>query len=409
MVNIGKKMAMNRRKLPLACVLGDIDLVRPLGMAGINSALVSAPDDPACYSRFVRKKLPGEDTSGVGDESLLNSLLRFGSAQSEAPVLFYQSDAQLLFVSRYREQLRNAFRFVLASPSLIEDLVDKSRFQDLAGALRLPVPNAQRICPAHSPLSDLALSFPAILKPVLHEGAWSESWTQIAGSQKALVIEAPRKLMQLWPYLALSGLSYIVQEQIPGPESRIESYHVYVDQSASNVAEFTGRKIRTYPIICGHSTALEITDAADVRDVGREVVKKLELTGVAKVDFKRAPDGSLYLLEVNPRFSLWHCLGAVAGVNLPALVYADLVGLPRASNLTARPGVTWAKLWMDMRAARDTGIPLKTWVPWALKCNAKSTITWNDPMPFFRGILLNAVKRRVQAKQHGKDRTIPAH
>jgi hypothetical protein len=70
-----------------------------------------------------------------------------------------------------------------------------------------------------------------------------------------------------------------------------------------------------------------------------DLVDALEwLTGGAKLDFKSAPDGRLLLLEINPRFNLWHHLGAVAGVNLPALVYADLVGLPRPATRPARAG-----------------------------------------------------------------------
>ena len=59
------------------------------------------------------------------------------------------------------------------------------------------------------------------------------------------------------------------------------------------------------------------------------IVERLALTGVAKLDFKRDPQGNLRLLEINPRFNLWHHAGAIAGVNIPALVYADLAGLPR--------------------------------------------------------------------------------
>jgi ATP-grasp in the biosynthetic pathway with Ter operon len=69
-----------------------------------------------------------------------------------------------------------------------------------------------------------------------------------------------------------------------------------------------------------------MTDAGDVRRTGREVVERLALTGVAKLDFKRDLQGNLRLLEINPRFNLWHHRGAIVGVNIPALVYADLTG-----------------------------------------------------------------------------------
>ncbi|MCC2670222.1 MAG: ATP-grasp protein, partial [Armatimonadetes bacterium] len=43
------------RTRPLACVIGDIDLVRPLGLAGIRSAVVAKPGDPIRYSRFTEQ------------------------------------------------------------------------------------------------------------------------------------------------------------------------------------------------------------------------------------------------------------------------------------------------------------------------------------------------------------------
>ena len=136
-----------------------------------------------------------------------------------------------------------------------------------------------------------------------------------------------------------------------------------------------------------------ITDSPEVTSLGRDLVRRLGLRGVAKFDFKRAPDGRLYLLEVNPRFTLWHHLGARAGVNIPALVYADLAGLPRAHVQTARAGVRWCKPWGDVAAAHAAGVPFLKWLPWALSCEAKRVVAWDDPMPFVRGMLWRVMSR----------------
>jgi D-aspartate ligase len=50
------------------------------------------------------------------------------------------------------------------------------------------------------------------------------------------------------------------------------------------------------------------------------VLARLGVRGVAKLDIKRDDRGRLHLLEINPRSNLWHDPGAVAGVNLPAMV-----------------------------------------------------------------------------------------
>jgi predicted ATP-grasp superfamily ATP-dependent carboligase len=114
------------------------------------------------------------------------------------------------------------------------------------------------------------------------------------------------------------------------------------------------------------------------------------LTGVAKVDFKRAADGALHLLEVNPRFNLWNYPGAVAGVNLPALVFADLTGAPRPAAGRARPGVTWCQPVRDLRAARAEGQPLRGWLGFLARCEAPSNPHLTDPLPFVAGLLRRA-------------------
>ncbi len=130
--------------------------------------------------------------------------------------------------------------------------------------------------------------------------------------------------------------------------------------------------------------------------LGREVVERLELIGVAKADFKRAPDGSLRLLEVNPRFTLWHNPAAVAGVNIPALVYADVTGRPRPLLREPAPGVTWCLPLSDFRAALEQGVRSGAWLRFAASCDAVSGWSRQDPLPFFPGAFWRAGARRIR-------------
>ncbi len=376
-----------------ACVMGDMDLLRPLALAGISCAAVSRPGVPSLYSRYAASRLIWDDYATNLDD-LLDALLSFGKTQAEAPVLFYEEDGQVLFVSRFRQQLALAFRFVVAEPQLVEDLLDKARFHALAERHGLPVPAARRFDPAAVEPADLGLRFPLIVKPLTRLARWNDTF----GLRKALCVESVEALRGLWPQLCAVEIELLAQEFIPGPEARIESYHCYVDQHGAIAGEFTGRKIRTWPLCYGHTTALEITDAEDVQRQGRAVVEQLSLTGVAKLDFKRDPQGELHLLEINPRFTLWHHAGAVAGVNIPALVYADLAGLRRPPATRVRAGVRWCRLWKDFPAARAAGVPLATWLPFALGCEAKSTLSWDDPQAFLR-----ATFHRLAGRHFGQE------
>jgi predicted ATP-grasp superfamily ATP-dependent carboligase len=373
-------------------VLGDSDLLRALSLAGIPCAVMAAPGEPARYSRFARTVLDWADAWERPD-ALVDVLERFAASQPSRPVLFYEADHELLLISRCRERLRRHFDFVIPDATLVDDLVDKGRFQVLAKRLNLPVPPAQVLNPCSDPMP-LDLQFPLALKPLVRR---ADQWMPIAHGAKALRLDSPAALATLWPRLAKAGIAVVLQRLIPGSETKIESYHVYVDNRGDIAGEFTGQKIRTWPPAYGDSTALVITASPEVTDLGRDLVRRLGLRGVAKFDFKRAPDGRLYLFEVNPRFTLWHHLGARAGVNIPALVYADLVGLPRPSVAQARAGVRWCKPWDDAAAARAAGISFVKWLPWALACEAKRAVAWDDPMPFIGAVMWRGKSRLAAA------------
>lgn len=375
------------RRAPPACVMGDVDLVRTLGLAGLSATVLAPPGSPARHSRHTRGVVPWSDAWARPDD-LVETLVGLGQAEPEPPALFYEDDGSLLLVSRQRERLRTAFRFVVPDADLVEQLVDKARFQELAQRLDLPVPAARVLHPAGGPMpADLGLPYPLVLKPLTRQPA---QWEPTAGVGKAVRVDSLDDLRRHWPRLAAANLTVLAQQLVPGPETKIESYHVYVEASGGIVGEFTGRKIRTWPVSFGDSTAIEVTEAPDVLALGRDVIRRLKLRGVAKLDFKRGPDGHLSLLEVNPRFNLWHHVGARAGVNLPALVYADLVGWPRPPASEVRAGVRWCKPWLDLRAARAAGISLFNWLRWWLGCDATAALAWDDPWPLAGAVLQRA-------------------
>jgi D-aspartate ligase len=343
-------------KRPLACVIGGTDLVRPLGLAAVKSAVVVTRGDVAVHSRFTRAAIPLADPTREPD-LLLARLMAFAETQPEPPVLFYGQDADVLFVSRQRDRLRQRFRFVVPDGALVEDLVDKARFDDLVRRLDLPVPPSSVLATSTDAPDDVGLRFPLVVKPRTHE--WG-NWSAVAGEAKALRVDTLDELRGLWPRLAGENLEVVVQELVPGPETRVESYHVYVDAAGE----------------------------------------------VAKLDFKRDADGRLHLLEVNPRFNLWHHPGARAGVNLPALVYNDLVGLPRPLPQPARPGVRWIYDELDARAAHRDGVPMHRWIPWAVSCETKSIVALDDPVPMVVGAL-RRIGGAVGLRPRGRPRITP--
>jgi predicted ATP-grasp superfamily ATP-dependent carboligase len=307
-------------------------------------------------------------------------------------VLFPQTDEALLLVSRHRGELAHGFRVTLPPADLVEDLVDKGRFQALAQQHGLPIPHAHRLRPSRDQdPRELSLRYPLVIKPVVRRDAWE----LMAGGNKAFHAAGPDDLAAIWCRLVDCNQEILAQEVIAGPETSIESFHAYVDADGELAGSFTGRKIRTYPQRYGHSTSVEVTQLPDVAGLGREILDRIGFRGVVKLDFKRDAEGALHLLEINPRFNLWHLPGAIAGVNLPALVYADLTGAPRPATGPVRSGVTWCRPLRDVRAAYTSGMSLPQWLRWVRTCDAVSGLSSDDPWPFLLGVFPETIRNQL--------------
>jgi D-aspartate ligase len=388
---------------PLACVLGGLSIIRPLGRAGIPVACVVTPhtNERPSLSRYVRRTVTAP--SAMTDaEGLVAELLRFSSSLSVPPVLFVDNDEDLLFLSRNRERLATHFRFALPSVELLEDLVDKRRFATLATRMKLPAPETH-VIEDGTATRDLRVQkwsrFPCIVKPGLRAHWFGSRLNDhvIGGTQKAICIRSHAELQALAPALEAHRGDFILQPLIEGGEDQIVSYHAYVRDGVV-IADFTGRKVRTAPREYGFSTYVQITDDARVQRVGRDVVERLGFHGVIKLDFKEdAQDDGLYLLEANPRFNLWHHPGAIAGVNLPALVYADLVspGSARAGIHRTRAGVRWMWAFADLQEYRAKGglEPLR-WLRELAGADVVEDLCWSDPLPGV-GRLVGRLQQRL--------------
>jgi D-aspartate ligase len=377
---------------PLACVLGSIDLVRALHIGGVSCGVAAPRGNPARYSRAATRVIEPVDAA-ADPGTMVDRLLEFAATEREPPILFYDGDWDLLLVSRERDRLAASFRFVVADAAVVESVLDKGMLQELAERVELPVPPARVIRAGEPGARDLDLRYPLIVKPLIRD---HRTWRPVART-KAVRVDSPSALERTASDLAARGLDAVAQEAIPGGEDRIESYHVYLDPAGVVVAEFTGRKLRTFPAEYGYTCALVITDQRDVRELGRDLVRRLGLIGVAKLDFKRAPDGRLWLIDVNPRFNLWHHPAAVAGVNLPLLVYCDLAGRPRPAATRAVAGVHWCSPRHDLQAARRSGLGVRRWLRFATHCDAISGFAVDDPFPLPRAVLDRARRRLTVA------------
>lgn len=378
-------------KVP-ALVIGDMDLIRPLGLAGIRTIAAGPTGPETAWSRHSIDSIRLPDLWHNEDEAV-DALLRYGRTREDRPTIIYQKDPAVLLLSRHRETLGEFYRVLLPPAEAVEMLVDKMTFHAEATRRGLPVPSTLFVTGPETVEQASALRFPVIVKPVLRDQT-EDHWAPVAAGAKAVMCATIDDLRVLVNRRELHSMRVVVQEYIVGSEPSLVSYHTLVTPEGRTVGEFTGRKIRTHPKEFGQSTAVEITDEPDVAALGRRVLSSFGFHGIAKVDMKRDQDGSLHLLEVNPRFNLWHHPGAIAGVNLPAAAHRYLVegkvdALPRPTV-----GVRWVQIWGDRVAARERGVPVSQWLASVFEADARRAFHWDDPGAIVGAIAWGIMKKR---------------
>jgi predicted ATP-grasp superfamily ATP-dependent carboligase len=136
--------------------------------------------------------------------------------------------------------------------------------------------------------------------------------------------------------------------------------------------------------------------------MGRAVATTLGLKGPFKIDMIRdGKTGEFFTLEINARFNLWHYLGAVGGVNLPAIAYHYLVAKnPCAQPRVRAPSRRWIHTYRDLQAYREHRahgeLGVMQWIRSILSVrNVHDVFAWRDPAPFVRW-LRNFISGKVE-------------
>ena len=295
-----------------------------------------------------------------------------------------------LAVSRGRTALEPYFQFLMPPPDMIEALVDKGRFADLARERTIPVPrtlDSSNLRGAEDVLAELRL--PVVLKPTVHIGWRTSSAVMKMGGKPRKMVRAdtPAELSELFTLIRESGFPFLVQEYVPGGDDEIYSFHTYFDENHDALGHYVGRKIRTYPRDAGVSTYLELVNEPALVELGTRVLKSLDFVGIVKIDFKRDPrTGKFYVLELNPRFNLWNHLGAACGVNLMLLAHHCLNGARRPPEHAYRTGVRWLSFENDFLAflreyGPDGDLSWLGYVSSLLGPKIYEEFAWDDPLP----------------------------
>jgi D-aspartate ligase len=381
------------RAHPPVVLLGGINLVRTVGLAGLQAIVATSdPDEPALASRYctAAAMIPPADQHDARVEALVTLGHRLAGIYGTRVPLMYGSDEALGLIYANRERLARYYLFLVSEPAVAEALIAKDRFQALAASRGLPVP-AHLTWGGNAPGTVRGARGEVLIKPRT-KADWHHSalCQHLFGGDGKARVYASGAEAAADPLVQLYREQLAFQEYIPGDDRELWSFHGLADERGEVLQCFTGRKRRTYPAGNGESAFIELDRDAALEALGRDVARRLPLKGVFKMDFKRdARDGRWYLLEINARFSLWHYIGAVNGTNLVRATYDYLVRGERPALAAYDTRVRWLSLGLDYRAFRELrGRGELTTAAWLASIvfsrNVYNLFAWSDPAPWLR-------------------------
>jgi len=356
---------------------GTLALARSLGIQKVPVWLVSNDTPLPSFSRYSHRTMtwPGPDDGGA-----VAFLLNLAKVQGLGGFLLIAGgDPEVRFVSQSIEQLSTLFDVVLPPWQQLKWVCEKPLLYRRARELALAVPLTYEITSLEQATA-AELRFPVILKPNMGgRSRFARAKAVLANDQKSFLTA------YTWAAEEIGSENVVVQEMIPGAGESQYSYAALWNEGVP-VAEFTARRTRQYPVDLGYtSTFVEVVDEPQLITAARRLLGSIAHHGLVEVEFKRdARDGSMKVLDVNPRPWTWFGLGAAAGVDLGAMLWAIKSG-QTVQAASVRSNTSWMYLVRDVVAAgkliSSGRLTKRAYFSSFAKVRAWATFAANDPLP----------------------------
>ncbi len=235
---------------------------------------------------------------------------------------------------------------------------------------------------------DSNLSYPLVIKPSIRD-----HFFPLTGI-KAFRVNTKEELKKTYQrvHKVIGPEEILVQDFIPGGPENLYSFCPFI-KNGKVITGVAARRARQHPMDFGHaSTYVELVDIPELRAISEKFLGLIDFYGIAEVEFMRDPRDHKYkLLEVNPRVWGWHTLAIAAGVDLPYLLYLDMIGEDIEVPSSIKQ-MKWVRLITDVPTAFIEivrgNIRLRDYISSMKGKKEEAVFSLRDPLPFLAEIAL---------------------
>jgi len=404
---------MNKNFENKAYVLGgsinSFGVIRALGRNNIPTIGVNnSRETISRFSRYAKFLLAPDPSTDV--ERYIEFLIEKGKSSNIPSVLLPTSDVTVLAISRFRDELKDYFCFVIPDTDLVEEITSKDGFSKIAQKYQIPVPKSYSINSSEEIQSIKSkIEFPVIIKPFYAHSWRTEQFRKKYGRFQVIKIEDFSELYSYYNLLSEYDPRIIVQEMIQGDDNCEYSLHTYTSNNREIMINFLAHKLRLDPIHFGSGAFVQTAHNQEIVSLGNTLLQESGYRGMSSFQFKwDSVRKKFFAIELNPRYSLWNFLEPSCGVNYPLINYLDSLGRTFEIPPDYEDGVKWFSIERDLNAyfayRREGSLKFWNWLKSYRGKKFCAEFSWDDPVPFLSliankiGSLFYSFMRKINRK-----------
>ncbi|MBL4603537.1 MAG: hypothetical protein JKY84_12380 [Emcibacteraceae bacterium] len=276
-------------------------------------------------------------------EKFIEELIKLRENFDDNPVLFITMERTLRTISEYRDKISHLYRFTMPEHKMLMSLMNKNGVLQVAEKSGVRYPRTLKVTAPGIIDGAKNFTFPCIFKP-------SEQNTEFGDEiKKAYKTNSLDEIKQIYAEIKDRISDMVIQEWVEGNDSDIYFLIEYIDSAGNVVADFPGRKVRSWPPNVGGTasctSAYELLD--EMRIATAKYFKACNFIGMGGMEFKRdSRSGELLIIEPTvARTDLQHEVAMIHGVNLVYAQYCSETG-QEFKTLSSDEQKNWPqKIW----------------------------------------------------------------
>ena len=369
-----------RGAIVIGAHINGLGVTRALARRGVPTIAISTRGfDIAQHSRWVVERHRLHELHDRPDA--LVDLLDRHASRWRSWVIFPTNDDALMALARHHNHLSRTYTLTCQPLDVVSRVVNKDAMYALATRVGLTLPRCYGEATAETAARG-DLRFPVIVKPIRHGPLISRF------GAKLFVARDRAELDRSIARLSEAGISGLLFDYVPGPDSEIYAYCVYVGADGTPSAGLTVRKVRQNPpFVGGARVAQTAPEIPALREATIELLRAAGYRGMAFAEFKRdIVTGEFVFIEVNGRAVLYNSLLPPTGIDLVSAAWEETTTGARPALARRRWEGTWAHLSVDLVASirhrRQEHLSLADYLAPYRRRTVFAVWSVTDPLPF---------------------------